>query len=214
MEKKFYSKVFMWLFIGLLLTFGSGVLVLYSPALMNFVYNSSGYIVIIVLQLVLALIFSFRIHKMEPTTAKLCYLGYAFLTGLTLSSIFIIFELGSIIYVFLVTAFLFGIFAFLGTTTNLDLSKLGTYLLIALLGIILLEFINIFLMNNTLDMVTSVLVIVVFLGFVSYDMQHIKNLSVVGADDDKLALYGAFQLYLDIINLFIELLKLFGKEKD
>lgn len=214
MEKSFYSKVFLWLFIGLLVTFGSGAIVMNSYTLMSMIFSNSMYIVIFLLQLGLCIFLTARIHKMSPTTAKITYLGYSFLTGVTFSALFLLFSLSSIIFVFLVTAILFGLFALIGKFTNIDLTKFGVYLFIGLIGIIILEIINIFLMNNTLDMVTCIISIVIFLGYTAWDMQRIKSLAESNNGSENMAIFGAFELYLDFINLFIDLLRLLGKSRD
>lgn len=214
MEKSFYSKVFLWLFIGLLVTFGSGAIVMNSYTLMSMIFSNSMYIVIFLLQLGLCIFLTARIHKMSPTTAKITYLGYSFLTGVTFSALFLLFSLSSIIFVFLVTAILFGLFALIGKFTNIDLTKFGVYLFIGLIGIIILEIINIFLMNNTLDMVTCIISIVIFLGYTAWDMQRIKSLAESNNSSENMAIFGAFELYLDFINLFIDLLRLLGKSRD
>ena len=124
------------------------------------------------------------------------------------------FELESILVVFLVTSLLFGIFALIGKTTKIDLSKIGTFLLIGLLGIIILEIINIFVMSSSLDMFACIVSIIIFLGFIAWDMQKVKRLNESGENSDNMAIICAFELYLDFINVFIDLLRLFGKSKD
>lgn len=214
MNNDFYSKVFLWLFVGLLATFGTGALVLYNPSMLKFVFSNSNYWIIIILQVVLCLFLSIRIHKMSSQVAKITYVGYCCLTGLTFSSIFFVFALNSIIFVFAVTAILFGIFALIGKMTKIDLSKLHVYLFIGLLGIIILEIVNRFLMNNSLDMTLCIISIVVFLGYIAYDMQNVRRMIEAEATTDNMAIIAAFQLYLDFINLFLDLLRLFAKERD
>ena len=151
---------------------------------------------------------------MQPTTAKICYIAYSLLTGLTFSALFLIFKLDSILIVFGVTALLFGIFALIGKTTNMDLTKFSTFLLIGLVGVILIEVINIFVMSNSLNMFACILSIIIFLGYIAFDMQRVKNFNDAGEDSDNYAIICAFQLYLDFINVFIDLLRLFGKNRD
>lgn len=214
LDNAFFSKVFMWLFVGLLVTFTSGALLIYNTDLLRLVFSGSGYVIIIVLQLALCIFLSVRIHKMSPLAAKIIYLLYSFLTGLTFSSIFLIFAIDSILFVFLVTAVLFGIFALIGKYSKIDLSKYSTFLFIGLVGVILLEIVNMFLMNNTLDMVACIISIVIFLGYVAWDIQRIKYMNDANMTSDNMAIIGAFELYLDFINLFIDLLRLFGKNRD
>lgn len=214
MNNNFYSKVFLWLFIGLLVTFGSGYLTMSSEAILKLLFNGIGYIVIIIAQLALCIFLTARIYKMQPTTAKICYIAYSLLTGLTFSALFLIFKLDSILIVFGVTALLFGIFALIGKTTNMDLTKFSTFLLIGLVGVIILEVINIFIMSNSLNMFSCILSIIIFLGYIAFDMQRVKRFNDAGEESDNYAIICAFQLYLDFINVFIDLLRLFGKNRD
>lgn len=213
MENKIYSKVYLWLFIGLLVTFLTGIYTSTNVDALSAIFNNGFYWILVIVELGLAIFLSARIHKMSATTARISYLLYTFLTGLTLSSIFIVYKLDSIILVFGITAVLFLIFALIGKTTNLDLSKFGTYLLMMLLGIIICSIINIFLDNTMFDLVISCISIVVFLGYIAYDVQKIKKLDGF-LTDDNLAVIGAFELYLDFINIFIDLLRIFGKADD
>lgn len=209
MENKFYSKVFLWLFIGLLLTFGSGYLTTLSPTIFNLLFNGYGSIIIFILQIALCIFLSARVRNMNPVVAKVCYLAYALLTGVTFSTIFMLVKVPSIIFIFLVTSILLGIFALLGYKTKIDLTKISTYLFIGLIGIILLELINIFIMSGTLNIVICIISIVIFLGYIAFDMQRIKEYAEKGAGDNY-AILGAFELYLDFINIFLDLLELFG----
>lgn len=218
MENKIYSKVFMWLFIGLLVTFGIGYglqFLLYQNA--NFakmIFSGAGFWIIIIAELVIAVLLSARISKMNSTTAKILYILYSAITGITFSAIFMMFELSSIIMIFLICGILFGVFAVIGSKLNIDFRKFGTYLFIALIGVIIVEIINIFIGNSTLNMLISGLSILLFTLYIGYDIKVIESLSESGIDEDKIAVYGAFQLYLDFINIFIRLLELFGKSKD
>ena len=213
MNNKIYSKVFMWMFIGLLVTFLTGIYTSTNVDALEVIFNKSGYWILLIIELGLAIFLSARIHKMSPTTAKICYLLYTFFTGLTFSSIFIVYKIESIMLIFLVTAILFLIFAIIGKTTKVDLTKISTILLMALLGVIICTIINIFLQNSTFDMILSGISVLIFLGFIAYDIQKIKRLEG-WINQDNLAVIGAFELYLDFINIFLDLLNLFGNSKD
>ncbi len=213
MENKLISKTFGWLFIGLLATFISGYITASTPSILYFFFSGKMYWLIFIAEIAIALILGVKIYKMKASTAKILYITYALLTGLTFGCLFIMFQVASIIYIFLATALIFGIFAIIGETTKIDLSKLGIYLLMALIAVIILEIINMFVMSNTLNMTTCIIGIIIFMGYIAYDMQNITKLAEHTADDNS-AIYGAFQLYLDFINLFIRLLELFGNRKD
>ena len=212
MKNKIYSKMFGWLFIGLLITFVSGYALSLNEMVLNSVL-SIGIIPIIVIELVVAVLMGFRIQKMKPLTAKICYILYSVVTGVTFSTIFITFEMSSIIMVFLITALLFGLLAAYGYFTKRDVTKIGNMLFVALIAIIIISIINIFLRNSSIELGISIISVIIFMGYVIYDMNNIKYL-LSSLDDDKASVYGAFQLYLDFINIFIRLLELFGKKDD
>ncbi len=208
------SKVFAWMFVGLMITFFTGYIIATNPNMLINVLGSGFLWICIILEFVLVIVFSARKFKMKPITAKICFLLYAFVSGLTFSSVFVVYELTSVIYVFLITAIVFGVFALIGHKTNKDLSKFSTYLLMGLLAIIICTIINLFLQNNTFDLIVSIVTILIFIGFTAYDIQRIKFLSEYNLPEDNLAIYGALELYLDFINLFLEILNLFGKKND
>lgn len=212
-ENKIFSKVFMWMFIGLAITFGVGY---YVSLHSNMLYNifSGLYIVFAIAEIVLVLVLSARIRKLKPTTAKILFCAYSFLTGLTFSSIFVVYNMMSIMYVFGITAMLFLIFAALGYYTKLDLTKIGIYLFMILLGIIICSIINIFVGSAKFDFALTVLCLIVFIIYIAYDIQVIKRNMYFIEIEDNLAIYGALQLYLDFINIFLRLLQLFGKNRD
>lgn len=211
--KNNYSKVFMWMFIGLLVTFATGYFVSTNERMLISIFSSSIYFFLIIAELVVVIFLSARLHKMSETTAKISFILYSFLTGLTFSSVFVVYEITSILYVFLVSALLFGIFAVIGATTKVDLSKLGTILLMLLVGIIICTIINLFIGSEGFDLVLCIIGLVVFMIYVAYDMQKIKQLENI-YEGDKLAIIGALELYLDFINIFLRLLQLFGRNRD
>ena len=154
---------------------------------------------------------------MQVTTARIVFILYSFVSGLTFGSIFIVFKMSSIMLIFLITAILFGIFALIGRFTKLDLTKAGTILLMMLLGIVICTFVNVFLKNDTLDLFVSYISIIVFLGFTAYDMQKSLQLYNYASSNpemlEKLSIYGAFNLYLDFVNIFLDILQLLGDNK-
>lgn len=213
MENRIYSKMFQWLFVGLLTTFISGYcLSLNKVLLMNIL--SVGVLPIIVIELVIAFAMGFFIQKLSPIMTKVLYLVYSITTGVTFGTIFLAYRMDSIITIFLVAALLFGLLALYGYKTKKDITKIGTLLFVALLASLIVSILNVFIFKNSgLEFGLSLLIILVFLGYVAYDMNNVKNL-VNAMDEEKAAVYGAFQLYLDFINIFIRLLQLFGKRND
>lgn len=211
MKNKVISDTFKWLFIGLLVCFGISYYVSTSNEMLNLIYGNNKIMIYIVLELGLCIALSLFIAKLNPIVATILYLLYTSLTGLSLTGIFIVYTHSSIAVVFLVTAIIFGLFAFLGKTTNIDLSKWSVYLFIALIAIIVLEVINLFVMNNTLNMILSIAVILLFSAYTAYD---INRLIRTDYDFPNKGIFFAFQLFLDFINIFIRLLSLFGRRND
>ena len=207
------SKVFAWMFVGLLITFFTGYYISLNEVAAAKIFSGNTYIIVAIIELALVIFLSARIMKMSPTTARICFLLYSFITGITFGGIFIVYEVTSIVYTFLITAIVFGLFAFIGKTTKLDLTKIGNYLIIGLFGVILCSIINIFVKSSGLEMLLSIITVIIFLGMTAYDIQKIQNLEGI-IPEENLPIYGALNLYLDFINIFIELLKFFGKAKD
>ena len=201
------------MFIGLAITFGVGYYVSINE---NMLYNvfSTYYIFLIIAELVVVIWLSARINKMQPTTAKILFCVYSFITGLTFSSIFVVYEMMSIMYVFGITSIIFLIFALIGYYTNIDLTKIGVYLFMMLIGVIICSIINIFVGSYKFDLVLTIICLVVFIIYIAYDIQVIKRKMYNIANEDNFAIFGALQLYLDFINIFLDLLRLFGKSKD
>lgn len=215
MENSVLSKSFLWMAIGLLLTFGTGYVVSINENMLINIFGSSAYIIFIILEFVLVLVLSVRVMKMKPTVAKICFMLYAFVSGLTFSSIFVTFEMQSIMYIFLIAAALFGVMAFLGAKTKVDLTKIGTYFMIALVASIIVSLLNVLIFKSPgLEMGISIVVLLLFIGVTAYDVQKILAISDSGIPEDNVAIFGALELYLDFINIFIRLLQLFGKGKD
>ena len=213
---KFFSKVYLWMFIGLLISGGVAYYTSITPSMIKFVYGSYGWILIT--ELIVVIVFSALRKKVSPGIAKVLFVTYAAISGLTLSSIFLVYKIQSIGMVFLSSSLMFGLLAVYGYITKTDLSSFGKILLFALLAIIIMSVINIFAHNGTFGIVISIISIVVFLGLTAWDMQALKAMYNYYASDEKelgkIAIYGALDLYLDFINIFLQLLNLFGKSKD
>ena len=213
---KFFSGVYLWMFIGLLV---SGIVAYYTaitPSMINFIYKS--YALIIIAEFVVVIAFSALRRKVSPLVAKILFLTYAALSGLTLSSIFLVYKIGSIGMVFLSSAIMFGLLALYGYTTKTDLTSFGKLLLFGLLAVIIMSIINIFVGNGTFGIIISIVSVVIFLGLTAWDMQKLKSIyNYYSSDENELAkftIYGALDLYLDFINIFLQLLSLFGKRRD
>ena len=212
-SNKIFSKVFLWMFIGLAITFGVGYYVSLNA---NMLYNvfKTYYWFLIIAELVVVIFLSVRIRKMKPMTAKILFCAYSFLTGLTFSLIFVVYQITSIVYVFGITSLIFLIFALIGYFTKMDLTKIGTYLFMILLGVIICSIINMFVGSSSFDLVITIICLIVFIAYIAYDIQIIKRNLYLIPEEDNLAIYGALQLYLDFINIFLRLLQLFGRSND
>lgn len=208
------SKVFLWLFLGLALTFGVGYYVSTNSTMLYNIFSDGKHILFAVIEIVIAIFLSVRINKMSSMTAGICYLLYAGFSGLTFSAIFVVYELTSIMFVFGIAAVLFLIFGLAGSFTKLDLSKFSTFLFMGLIGLLLAYVVSMFVDSSTFDFALAAFGIVLFLGFTAFDMQAIKRNWYGIQSEDNHAIFGAFQLYIDFINIVIDLLRIFGKGKD
>lgn len=213
MKNNLYSKMFMWMFIGLMITFLTGYYVSTNPNMLYNIFATKLYWVIFIAELITVVVLSARIMKMSKNGAIFGFLLYSFITGLTFSSIFVLFKVSSIMFVFLITAILFLVFALIGYFTKMDLTKLGSILFMGLLGIILASLLNLIFKSESFDLVLIILGIIIFIGYIAYDINKVKRLEGM-IDEDKLAIIGALDLYLDFLNLFIRLLQIFGKSND
>lgn len=213
---KFFSKVYLWMFVGLLISGGVAYYTSVTSDMIKFVY--SNYTFILLAELLVVILFSALRKKVSPLVAKLLFILYSVVSGLTLSSIFLVYRLDSIGTVFLSSALMFGLMALYGYITKTNLSSFGKILIFALLAVIIMSLINMFIGNGTFGIVISIISIVVFLGLTAYDMQALKSMyNYYSSDEDelnKVAIYGALDLYLDFINIFLRLLQLFGKSRD
>lgn len=212
-SNKIFSKVFFWMFIGLAITFGVGYYISINDVMLYNVF-SKYYIFLIIAELVVVIWLSARIRKMKPMTAKILFCLYSLITGLTFSSIFVVYKITSIVYVFGITSLIFLIFALIGYFTKIDLTRLGVYLFMALFGVIICSIINMFVGSETFDLGITIVCLIVFIAYIAFDIQVIKRNLYLIPEEDNLAIYGALQLYLDFINIFLRLLQLFGRHND
>ena len=213
-DNKLISKSFLWMCIGLLVTFVTGFGVASNERMLENIFNGSSFWLFVVLEFVLVIVLSWRCMKMSPVAAKICFILYAFVSGLTFSSIFVVYDIASIMMVFLVSSVIFGVMAFIGYKTNVDLTKLGFYLMMGLIAVIIVSVINIFIGSNGLEIALSIICVLLFIGITAFDVQKIKSLEESGLPEDNLAIYGALELYLDFINIFIDLIRIIGENKD
>ena len=212
-------KVYLWMSLALVITGFTAYYVATTPALIGaIITNQILFWGLVIGELALVFGLSAAINKLSLTTATLMFVVYAVINGLTLSFIFLVYTASSITSVFFITAGTFAVMAFFGYFTKTDLSSLGKILMMALIGIIIATIVNIFTKSEGLAMILNYLGVLVFVGLTAYDSQKIKQMLMMAPDTgevaQKVALLGALSLYLDFINLFLYLLRIFGSRRD
>lgn len=214
-QNKILGKTFFWMFLGLL---GSAIVAWYTYSSGIFVdILLNGYFsILLILELVAVLLFSFLFRKLSPTTVGILYFAYAMINGVTLSTIFAVYELYSIIYLFVISALVFLVLSLIGYKTNKNLNSWGPYITVFLLAGIFLSVINLFIIKNSgFDLIIDWLILALFCGVTIYDINRIKILeSESNINEEKVHIYCAMQLYLDFINIFLRILSISGKRKN
>jgi FtsH-binding integral membrane protein len=211
-------KVYVWMTLALVITGVTAYGVATSPGLMMAIAtNKLLFWGLIIAEFGLVVAISAAINKLSLTTATLLFVLYSVINGATLSFIFAIYTMSSIASVFFITAGTFAVMAVIGYTTKKDLTSMGKILFMALIGIIIATIVNIFLKSTGLQMIVSYLGVLIFVGLTAYDSQKIKQMLLMAPDASegaqKIALLGALSLYLDFVNLFIYLLRIFGRRE-
>lgn len=207
------TNTFFRMFLGLIASAITAFYALYSGAYYNIIM-SGGYYYLALAEIAVVFVFSLLFRKLSPTMVTILYFVYAFLNGFTLSILFVAYTLSSICYAFVGTALLFGILAFIGYKTDKDLSNWRTILLVSLITGLILTIFNILIGSTILSTILDWVILFIFFGLTIYDTNKIKLMHEQGfCDEDKLYIYGAMELYLDFINIFLRILSLFGKRK-
>jgi uncharacterized protein len=210
----FLQRVFTWMFGGLLVTAGCAAAIGASDSLLTDITENPILLLLLFgLQIGLVIWLSAGISRMSPGLAAAVFLAYAALNGIVFAFVFELYTAQSIFTTFLITAGMFGAMAAWGYFTDLDLSKLGAVLFMALVGLILATIVNVFVANSTLYWITTYAGVAIFAGLTAYDMQKLKQWGARDAGDGRLAILGALALYLDFINLFLFLLRIFGQAR-
>ena len=211
-------KVYVWMTLALALTGLTAYGVATSPGIISALYSNSVLLWgLVIAEFAIVFGVSAAINRLSLTTATLLFVLYSVINGALFSSIFLVYTMSSIASVFFITAGTFGVMALVGYTTKQDLSSMGKILFMALIGIIIATVVNIFLKSSGLETIVSYLGVLIFVGLTAYDTQKIKNMLLMAPDaseaSQKIALLGALNLYLDFINLFIYLLRIFGRRE-
>ena len=211
-ERAFIRSTYAWMFGGLGITALTSFWVITSPALRSIIFQPGVSIFLMLATLGLVFFLSFRIMKLAPATAAGLFLTYAVLNGLMLSGIFMVYAQATIFQAFVVAAGMFGAMSIYGMVTKRDLTSWGSFFFMGLIGIILVSLVNLFVQSSVVDGAISLIGVFVFVGLTAYDTQKLKRFAAVAGDRaTNFAIIGALALYLDFINLFLMLLRLFGR---
>jgi len=201
---------------GLLLTGLTAFFISTNPALMAFMWKTAFAWVVIFAPLVVSLGLMFLFDRISPTTARMVFYLYSMLMGASLSLFFMLFKVGSIFQVFLITSALFGTMSLYGYTTKRDLTSLGSFLFMGVIGLLIAGVVNLFLQSAMMAFIISAVAVLVFTLLTAYDTQQIKDIyhQTEGIEREKLGIFGALSLYMNFINIFIHLLQLIGEKQE
>ena len=211
-------KVYVWMTLALVITGFTAYGVANSPGILQAIYSNSILMWgLIIAEFALVIGVSAAINRLSLTTATIMFILYSVINGALLSSIFVIYTASSIATVFFITAGTFGAMALIGYTTKTDLSSMGKILFMALVGLVIATLVNLFIKSSGFTLILSYVGVLIFVGLTAYDSQKIKQMLLqapdAGEGAQKIALLGALTLYLDFINLFLYLLRIFGKRE-
>ncbi len=212
-------KVYLWMALALVITGLTSYGVAHNPQLITVIFSSRLiFFGLIIAEVAMVIWLTARLHKMSLTSATMLFIVYSVLNGVTLSSIFLVFTMASIVKTFFICAGTFAAMSVYGAVTKQDLSSVGKLLFMALIGLIIASVVNMFFHSSGLEMIISYVGVLVFVGLTAWDTQKIRAM-LADADymdetTQKLALLGALSLYLDFINLFIYLLRIFGNNRN
>lgn len=218
-SRTFMQRVYSWMALALGISAFAAYVVGSTPALFSLFYGNFGMLIfLLVAYMSLGIYFSARLSQMNTSTAIGVYLLYAAISGIVLSSLFLSYTLTSLVSTLLVTLAMFSAMSLYGYFTKSDLSSLGDFLFMGLIGLIIATFVGIFVSSNSFNLITAAVGVMIFTLFTAYDAQQIKYLGyqmmLNQQDMTKASLFGAFRLYLDFVNLFIYLLRFFGQRRD
>ena len=217
---KAMTQVYLWMAMGLMLTAVVSVVVVSSPFLLGLVFGTPAIIWgLLIFELILVIAISRVVMSVSSGAGLALFFVYAAVNGLTLSVIFLVYDLGTIGLAFITTAVTFGVMSVVGYTTKQDLTRWGGLLLMALIGLIIASIVNMFLASTALDWIVTYAGILIFMGLTVYDTNRIKKMTYALASQgetnlaDRIAVMGALRLYLDFINLFLFILRLLGRRR-
>jgi FtsH-binding integral membrane protein len=217
-QNEFVRRVYNWMALGLAVTAITALYLAASGLAFSLLASPVTLLVLVLAELGIVIALSAAIGKLQSSTAMLMFFAYAFLNGLTLSIIFLVYTKASIASTFFITAGTFAAMSIYGYTTKKDLTSMGSFMTMALIGIIIASFVNFFLRSPAFYWLITYAGVAIFVGLTAYDAQQIKEMSYAGfagsEDERKGSVIGALRLYLDFINLFLLFLRIFGKQND
>lgn len=221
MSKTFIASVFSWMFTALLISGATAYLLGHNEEFLRLMFSErglSGFGYLVVFSpLVFSLVMNMGMQRFSYMTAVVLFLAFSIIMGMSLSMIFLIYSLNSILFTFMISAASFGIMSLMGYTTSTDLTKLGTYLIVGAVGVVAVSWLNFYVQSDTMDFVASAIGVIVFTGLAAYQVQTLKKLgaeaSLETAEGRKYAVWGAFGLYITFINLFLSLLRFTGNRR-
>lgn len=214
--RSYLTRVYMFMALGLFLTGTVAYTVANIPEMMQFIFGTSFHWVVIFAPFALVFFISFRINSLSYSTAQALFWVYAAMLGMSLASIFLIYTGASIARVFFISSSMFGFMSFYGYTTRKDLSGMGSFMFMGLIGVVIASLINLFLQSSAMQFIISIISVIVFTGLTAYDTQAIKLMYYEGDNSEvmgKKALMGALRLYLDFLNIFLAMLQLLGDRR-
>lgn len=217
-ESALLRSVFGWMAIGLIISALAAYAVVTNTQGLAFLFNPGVFLVLMLVELGLVFFLSFRIYKMDASTAATVFVLYSAINGVTLAPILLMYTSASVASTFFVAAGTFGAMAFIGSVTKRDLSAFGSFLMMGLIGLILASLVSIFFHSSAMNFVINVLGVAIFVGLTVYDTNKIRRIggSVTADSEDfkRVSIIGALALYLDFINLFIYLLRFLGDRRN
>ena len=216
--RRFIARVYGWMAVALVLSAASAFFAAHSDLAFNLIWSGRhiGFYVLVALEILLVVIISATLPKIPVGFAGFLFVLYSVINGLTLSAIFLVFTIKSIGTVFLISAGMFFAMSLYGRFTKQDLNSAGRYLMMAIFGLVIASVVNLLLKSDILQWIISMVTLVVFIGLTAYDTNKIVQASHLADGSDtfkKAAIYGALELYLDFLNIFLSLLNLFGKKR-
>ena len=218
LANKVMRRVYVKMLVAMLVTAATSMYVSSNEAILQLIFgNSFVTIGLVISQIAVVLVLSGRLHKLSITSATLLLYLYSVLTGVVFSSILLLCTATSVGMTFLITAGVFAAMSIYGFTTSNDLTKFGSIMFMALIGLIICSVVNIFLKSSGMEWIISLAGVAIFIGLTAWDTQKIKNAAMYATDGtsaEKLATFGALSLYLDFVNLFLYLLRFFGGSRD